>query len=62
MGEAVVTCAKCGARRAFRGTSWEVKVMGDVWQNEHKRTGHDGEGASALPRNGKDPGPPGARA
>ena len=43
MGEAVVTCAKCGARRAFRGTSWEVKVMADVWQNEHERAGHDGE-------------------
>jgi hypothetical protein len=43
MGEAVVTCAKCGARRAFRGTNWEVKVMAHMWQNEHERAGHDGE-------------------
>ena len=47
MGEAVVSCAKCGARRAFRGTHWEVKVMADVWLNEHERAGHDGEGGAA---------------
>jgi hypothetical protein len=62
MGEAVVSCAKCGARRAFRGTSWEVTVMADVWQNEHERAGHDGEEVSALSRNAKDPGPPDPRA
>ena len=33
--------------------------MADVWQNEHERAGHDGEEVSALPRNAKDPGPPG---
>ncbi len=49
MGEAVVTCAKCGARRTFRGTDWEVKVMADVWQNEHERAGHEGEEVSTLP-------------
>lgn len=49
MGEAVVTCAKCGAWRTLHGSAWEVKVMADVWQNEHARAGHDGEVVSALP-------------
>jgi hypothetical protein len=52
MGEAVVTCAKCAARRTFRGTNWEVKVMADMWQNEHERAGHEGEEVSMLPRGG----------
>jgi hypothetical protein len=43
MDEAVVTCAKCAARRTFRGTSWEVKVMADVWQNEHERAERESE-------------------
>ena len=39
--------------------AWEVKVMADVWENEHVRAGHDGEVVSVLPENAKDQEAPG---
>jgi hypothetical protein len=46
MGEVVITCAKCGTRRAFHGSKWEITVAAEVWLKQHQRA-HQGEQAPA---------------
>jgi hypothetical protein len=43
MTEVVVTCTRCGTRRAFRGSDWEIAVAADVWLTRHRRARHHGE-------------------
>jgi hypothetical protein len=42
MGGLVVTCAKCGMRRAFHGNRWEIAVESEVWLKRHQRAKHQG--------------------
>lgn len=43
MTQATVTCAACGDRQTFLGSTWEVTVAAEVWGKKHSRAAHDGE-------------------